>query len=65
MNKTGSVQPTEQKRQQPKIRGEQWVELQAQVDAAPDATIAQYIEDWEHSHGVRDGQLKLSQRYAG
>lgn len=56
---TGSVQPITQKRQQPKIRAEQLVELQAQVDANPDATIAQYIEGWEHSHSIRVGHATM------
>jgi transposase len=51
--RTGNVQATQQKRQQPKISDEQLDELQRQVDVSPDATIGQYIERWEASQGVR------------
>lgn len=56
---TGTVQPTAQKRQQPKISAAQLEELQKEVDAQPDATIAQYIERWEASHGVRVGHATM------
>jgi transposase len=57
--KTGRVEPTAQKRQQPKIREEQLVELQQEVDAAPDATIASYIDRWEARHGQRVGHATM------
>ena len=56
---TGSVEPTVQRRAQPVIRDEQLVELQAQVDADPDATIAEHIEQWAASHGVRVGPATM------
>lgn len=56
---TGSVKPTKAKRQEPKIRAEQLKDLQAIVDAEPDATIAQYIERWEAKYGVRVGQANM------
>ena len=56
---SGKVEATLQKREQPIIRDEQLVELQAQVDADSDATIAQHIEAWERTHGVRVGQATM------
>jgi transposase len=56
---TGNVKPTRQKRQRPKISDEQLEELQRQVDARSDATIAQYIEEWEASHSVRVGHATM------
>jgi len=55
----GHIQPTAQKRQQPKISDNQLVELQKLVDAKPDATIAEYIEGWESSQGVRVGHATM------
>ena len=57
--RSGNVQPTTQKRQQPKINEGQLVELQKEVDAGPDATIAQYIESWDASHGLRVGHATM------
>lgn len=56
---TGHVQPTEPRRQQPKIGDAQLADLQAQVDADPDLTIEQYIVGWETSHGVRVGPATM------
>ena len=56
---TGKVQPTQQKREQPLITGKQLVALQAQMDADPDATIAQHIERWATSYGVRVGAATM------
>lgn len=56
---TGDVKPTRPQRQRPKISDEQLGELQRQVDARPDATIVQYIEEWEASHGVRVGHATM------
>ncbi len=56
---TGSVQSTGQKREQPLIKDEQLVALQAQVDADRDATIEQHIETWAASHGVRVGAATM------
>jgi transposase len=56
---TGSVAPTKARHPEPKIRAEQLVNLQAIVDAQPDATIEQYIEQWEARFGVRVGQANM------
>ncbi|SRR5260221_6865925 len=56
---TGNVQATNQKRQRPKISDEQLADLQRQVDTKPDASIAQYIERWEASHGLRVGHATM------
>jgi transposase len=56
---TGNVKPTRQKRQRRKISDEQLAELQRQVDARSEATIAQYIEEWDASHGLRVGHATL------
>lgn len=56
---TGSVEPTKARHQEPKIRAEQLVDLQAIVDAQPDATIEHYIEQWEAKTGVRLGQANM------
>ena len=56
---TGGLAPKAQQREQPKIRGEELVALQAQVDSHPDATIAEHIEYWVISHGVRVGQATM------
>ena len=56
---TGGLEPKPQQREQPKIRQEELVALQAQVDSHPDATIAEHIEYWVTSHGVRVGQATM------
>lgn len=56
---TGNVERTVQKREQPIIRDEQLVELQAQVDADSDATIEQHIDAWERTHAVRVGRATM------
>src|SRR5258707_6803043 len=56
---TGSVEPKQQQREQPKIRDEDLAALQAQVDSYPDATIEEHIEYWATSHGVRVGQATM------
>ena len=57
--KTGSVAPTTARHQLPKIRDEQLPDLQALVDAEPDATLETYIERWEAKFGVRVGQATM------
>jgi transposase len=57
--KTGSVEATQARRQEPTIRDEQLGALQALVDAEPDATIAQYIEQWAAKYGVHVGQATM------
>jgi transposase len=57
--KSGSVEPTQARRLQPKIGDAQLSDLQALVDADPDATIAQYIERWEANYGVRVGAANM------
>src|SRR6476646_10078838 len=56
---TGNVAATRAKRQAPKIRAEQLAELQAMVDAEPEATLAHYIESWEAKFGVRVGRANM------
>ena len=56
---SGSVAPTVQARQQPTISQAQLVELQQEVDADPDATIADYIERWAATHGQRVGHATM------
>jgi transposase len=57
--RTGSLAPKQQQREQPKIGDKDLGALQGQVDAHPDATLAQHIEYWEASHGVRVGQATM------
>ncbi len=56
---TGTLQPTRQRREQPRISEADLPALQAQVDAHPDATIAQHIDYWAASHGLRVGQATM------
>jgi transposase len=56
---TGTLQPTVQRREQPRIGEADLPALQAQVDAHPDATIAQHIDYWAASHGLRVGQATM------
>jgi transposase len=56
---SGTLQPTPQRREQPRISEADLPALQAQVDAYPDATIAQHIDYWAASHGLRVGQATM------
>ena len=55
----GTLQPTPQRREQPRIGDADRPALQAQVDAHPDATLAQHIDYWVASHGLRVGQATM------
>ncbi len=56
---TGSLVPTRQRRQQPKIGAEQIGALQAQVDAHPDATLEEHIAYWVASQVVQVGRATM------
>ena len=55
----GTLQPTPQRREQPRIGEADLPALQAQVDVHPDAPIAQHIDYWAASHGLRVGQATM------
>ena len=50
---TGSLAPTRQTRQQPRITPAAHPALLAQLAAQPDATLAEHCERWAESQGVR------------
>ena len=51
--KTGSIAPKAIPGRPRAIRPEQQPELVAQLEAAPDATLAEHRQAWERDHGTR------------
>jgi transposase len=50
---TGRLLPRRRTAPPPRIGGGQYPALLAQLDAAPDATLAEHCQMWEEAHGVR------------
>ncbi len=50
---TGDLRPKRHRGAVPLIRPEQYPALIAQVQATPDATLAEHCETWERTQGVR------------
>jgi transposase len=51
--RTGSLVPTRQARQQPRIGPAEQPALLAQLEAHPDATLAEHCATWAETQGVR------------
>jgi transposase len=49
----GSLAPTRQARQQPRITPADHPALRAQLEAQPDATLAEHCQRWAQAQGVR------------
>lgn len=50
---TGSAAATQQRYQQPRIRGEYEQQLTAQVERMDDATLEAHVVEWEHTTGMK------------
>jgi transposase len=50
---TGSVAATQQRYQQPRIRGDYEQQLAAQVERMDDATLEAHIAEWERTTGMK------------
>lgn len=50
---TGSLAPKPHTHRTPLIKPEQYEDLRAQLEAAPDAVLAEHCETWKRTQGVR------------
>ena len=61
---TGAVAPSPRRGRPPTIGPDQRAALEAQVRAAPDATLAEHCASWERAHGVRVSVATMSRALA-
>jgi transposase len=61
---TGDLAPKPRPGRQPCIGPDQVAALEAQVTAAPDATLAEHCTTWAQQHGVRVSVATMSRRLA-
>jgi transposase len=50
---TGGFVPRPRSGRRPHIRVEQYDDLRAQLESAPDALLIEHCQSWKESHGVR------------
>ncbi|MDP9356637.1 MAG: IS630 transposase-related protein [Chloroflexota bacterium] len=57
---TGTLAPTPRPGRRPRISPDRPLALEAQLRAAPDATLAEHCAAWEHEQGVRVSVATMS-----